>query len=190
MLMSSTPLPLSLSADARWAGGCYLLTILLGMTGAFLPDPVYSAAATLLSFGFYLGVTLFLYRFFAAVNRKLSLLAAGFSLAGCIVGILEVLELAPAGLSSLVFFGCYCLLTSYLIWHSGFMPRWLGGLLGLSGLGWLVFLSPQLVHLLSPYPMVTGLLGEGALTYWLLLRSARAIRGTSVAGSARAVGAN
>ncbi|MDQ2769944.1 MAG: DUF4386 domain-containing protein [Bacteroidota bacterium] len=159
----------SLKATARLAGGCYLLTILTGMVGALVAAPRASALATLLSFGFYAGVTFFMYHLFAAAHARLSLLAAGISLIGCGLGVLEVLAPDLAPVKSLVFFGIYCLLMSYLIWHSGLLPRWLGGLLALSGLGWLTFLAPSLVHFISPLPMVSGLVGEGALTLWLLI---------------------
>src|SRR5690242_15291776 len=51
----------------------------------------------------------------------------------------------------LVFFGLYCLLIGYLIIRSIFLPRILGALMALAGLGWLTFLAPPLVHDLAPY---------------------------------------
>jgi hypothetical protein len=39
-------------------------------------------------------------------------------------------------------------------------------LLAITGLGWLTFLSPPLGnHLLFPYLMIAGLVGEGSLTF-------------------------
>ena len=38
---------------------------------------------------------------------------------------------------SLVFFGCYCLLIGYLVFRSNFLPRVLGVLMALGGVGWL-----------------------------------------------------
>ena len=69
----------------------------------------------------------------------------------------------------LVFFGFYCLLIGYLIFRSTFLPRILGALMALAGLGWLTFLSPPLANYLSPYILAPGLLGEGSLTLWLLV---------------------
>jgi hypothetical protein len=69
----------------------------------------------------------------------------------------------------LVFFGCYCLLIGYLIFRSTFLPRILGALMAFGGLGWLTFLSPPIASHLSPYNMFPGVLGEGALTLWLLV---------------------
>jgi hypothetical protein len=75
---------------------------------------------------------------------------------------------------SLVFFGFYCLLIGYLIFRSTFLPRILGVLMAIAGLGWLTnsfanFLSPPLANYLSPYILLPGLLGEGSLCAWLLV---------------------
>ena len=42
---------------------------------------------------------------------------------------------------ALVLFGFFCLLIGYLIFKSDFLPRILGVLIALAGLGWLTFLS-------------------------------------------------
>src|SRR6266540_4379122 len=55
---------------------------------------------------------------------------------------------------SMVFFGFYCLLIGYLILRSAFLPRALGVLMAIAGLGWLTFLSPPLATSLSPYILV------------------------------------
>jgi hypothetical protein len=68
----------------------------------------------------------------------------------------------------LVFFGFYCALIGWLIFRSAFLPRILGVLMGLAGLGWLTFLWPPLAASLSPYVLAPGIFGEGALTLWLL----------------------
>ena len=69
----------------------------------------------------------------------------------------------------LVFFGCYCLVIGYLIIRSTFLPRLLGALMAIGGLGWLTFASSALSTSLSPYNMLPGVLGETALTVWLLV---------------------
>lgn len=76
---------------------------------------------------------------------------------------------AQASAIGFVFFGFYCLLIGYLIFKSAFLPRIVGALMALAGLGWLTFLSPPLANYLSPYILVAGLLGEGSLTLWLLV---------------------
>ena len=38
------------------------------------------------------------------------------------------------------------------------MPRILGALMALGGLGWMTFISPPLAHYVSPYNMLPGVL--------------------------------
>lgn len=70
----------------------------------------------------------------------------------------------------LVFFGLWCVLIGYLIFRSTFLPRILGILLAISGLGWMIYLSPPLaVHLFFPYIAGASALGEIPLLLWLLV---------------------
>jgi hypothetical protein len=153
---------------ARIAGVFYLITFVTG-TLALLVRGKLGVAAGLVAGASYVAVTLLFYGLFKPVNRRLSLLAAFMSLAGCAIGPLGRLHLAPADISPLAFFGCYCLLIGYLIFKSDFLPRTLGVLMAVGGLGWLTFLSPPLANKLSPYIFAPGVLGEGALTVWLLV---------------------
>jgi hypothetical protein len=68
-----------------------------------------------------------------------------------------------------VFFALYCILIGYLILRSAFLPRTLGVLMVLAGLGWLTFLSPPLANYLSRYVQVFGFLAEVSLMLWLLV---------------------
>jgi hypothetical protein len=70
---------------------------------------------------------------------------------------------------ALVFFGFYALLTGYLIIRSTFLPRILGVLSVVGGLGWLSFLYLPLAHRIFPYIAVFAILGAAALIVWLLL---------------------
>jgi hypothetical protein len=70
---------------------------------------------------------------------------------------------------ALVFFGFYALLTGYLIIRSTFLPRILGVLSVLGGLGWLSFLYPPLGYRLFPFVVALALLGAAALIVWLLV---------------------
>ena len=106
---------------------------------------------------------------FKPVNRSLSLLVAFFSLVGCANDVLSLFNLAPYKISSLVFFGPYCLLIGYLIFRSTFLPRILGVLMAFAGLGWLIFLSPFANHL-STYLKVLGFLAEASLMLWLIVK--------------------
>jgi Domain of unknown function (DUF4386) len=69
----------------------------------------------------------------------------------------------------LVFFGFYALLKGYLIVKSTFLPRVLGVLGMLGGVGWLVFLAPPLAVRLYPYIVAVALLGAAAQITWLLV---------------------
>jgi len=159
---------------ARIAGVFYLVTFLTGGLALFVRGRL-GVAAGLIAGACYVAVTLLFYGMFKPVNRGLSMLAAFISLAGCAIGPLSLLHLAP-DISPLVFFGFYCLLIGYLIFRSTFLPRILGALMVFAGLGWLTFLSPPLAKSLSPYVMMPGILGEGALTAWLLVVGVNADR--------------
>ena len=69
----------------------------------------------------------------------------------------------------LVFFGFWLVLTGYLIFRSTFLPRILGVLLALDGLGWLSILYLPLGYRLFPYIAGFGILGAGAKILWLLV---------------------
>ena len=75
---------------------------------------------------------------------------------------------------ALAFFGCYDLLIGYLTFKSTFLPRPIGVLMGIAGLGWLTFFIPPIAtHLLS-YNLAAGLIGEGSIILWLLVKSVNA----------------
>jgi hypothetical protein len=70
---------------------------------------------------------------------------------------------------ALVFFGFYALLTGYLIIRSTFLPRILGVMSAIGGLGWLSFLYQPLGSRLFPYVVALALLGAVSLILWLLV---------------------
>jgi hypothetical protein len=152
---------------ARIAGIFYLLTILTGSLTLLVHGPLRSAML-LGSTVCYIAVTALFYGLFRPVDRGISAIAALVSLIGCALSILGLFHLGSGRLNPLVFFGCYCLLIGYLILRSTFLPGILGVLMAVGGLGWLTFVSPGLSNYLSPYNMAPGVLGETALTVWLL----------------------
>lgn len=171
---------------ARIAGTFYLLTFVTGMLAL---SPENSTLASLLATGCYVVVTLLFYELFKPVSPSISMLAAIVGLVGCVWGALGAFHLAPFHVNSLVFFGVYCLLIGWLILRSTFLPRVLGVLMAFGGLGWLTFVSPSLAGRMSPFNMAPGMIGEGALTLWLLLKGVDAPRWTAQAGATgRAVG--
>jgi len=155
---------------ARLTGAVYLLYFLTAVSAALLAgrtSVVYSNAVNLVSTAFYIALTLLFYYLFKPVSVRLSLLAAIVSLVGCALLALGLFHLVPSH-SSLFFFGFYCLLIGCLIFESGFLPRTLGVLMALAGLGWLTFLSP-LGPRLTMYIEVLGVVAEAALMLWLLI---------------------
>jgi hypothetical protein len=79
-----------------------------------------------------------------------------------------------AEIINFAFFGLHCLLVGWLIVRSTFLPRVVGVLMVAAGLGWLTYsfaslLSPPFARHLIPYIMLPGVLGEGSLTFWLLV---------------------
>src|SRR5208282_2137611 len=130
---------------ARVTGVVYLLYFLTAVSSAVFfgrGRPVLNDAVYVISYALYILVTLLFYYMFRPVNNSLSLLAALFSLAGCANDLLSLFNRAPYKINSLAFFGPYCLLLGYLIFKSTFLPRILGVLMALAGLGWLIFLTP------------------------------------------------
>lgn len=69
---------------------------------------------------------------------------------------------------ALAFFGCSTLLSGYLAFRSTFLPRFLGVLGMISGLGWLAFLYPALGYRVFPFIALIGLLSAAAMIFWLL----------------------
>src|SRR5215467_4989070 len=70
---------------------------------------------------------------------------------------------------ALAFFGFESLLNGYLIFRSPFLPRILGILSMLGGLGWLSFLYPPLGYSVFLYVAVFALLGSAAMIFWLIV---------------------
>ncbi len=76
---------------------------------------------------------------------------------------------------SLIFFGCFCIVVGYLIFGSGYLPRFIGMLMALAGVCYLInsfalILSPELADKLYPLILLPAFLGELSLCLWLLVR--------------------
>jgi hypothetical protein len=157
------------SPHARTAGVFYLLTFATGIYGMQVHSRL-GLAAEVIAAGCYVAVTLLFYYIFRQVNRSVSFLAAVVSLVGCIIGPLGLVIHAVSRINALVFFGFYCLLIGYLIFRSTFLPQIIGVLMAFAGSGWLTFIWAPFANYLSPYNMIPGMVGEGVLTLWLLVK--------------------
>ena len=76
----------------------------------------------------------------------------------------------------LVFFGLWCILIGALIFRSTFLPRILGVLLVIDGVGWMLYLLPPLAQQLFPLIAVAAGLAEFSLLLWLLVVGCNAER--------------
>ncbi|HTW78331.1 MAG TPA: DUF4386 domain-containing protein [Terracidiphilus sp.] len=154
---------------ARFAGAVYFTYFILAFTGAaFDPHGAVARFLNVVSLAIYAVLTMIFYFMFKPVSKSVSLLAALTSLAGCIFSVMQMLQLTRYVISPLIFFGCYCLLLGQLVIRSGFLPRILGALLVVAGVGWLLFLFP-FAKPLATVTEVFGILAEGALCLWLLI---------------------
>lgn len=81
-------------------------------------------------------------------------------------------------LLGLVFFGLHLMVLGYLVYKSGYLPKFIGVLLALAALGYLIdsfaqFLMPNYGNYASVFEMVVvipGVIGELSFTLWLLFK--------------------
>jgi len=86
----------------------------------------------------------------------------------------------------LVFFGLWCFIIGYLVFKSTFLPRVLGVLLAISGLGWMTYLYPPLAYrLFFPFIVAASAIGEVPLELWLLVMGVNVSRWQEQASAAR-----
>ena len=86
----------------------------------------------------------------------------------------------------LVFFGVWCFIIGYLVFKSTFLPRVLGVLLAISGLGWMTYLYPPLAYrLFFPFIVAASAMGEVPLELWLLVMGVNVSRWQEQASAAR-----
>ncbi len=152
------------------AGVIFLLIVMTAAFAEIFVGGKLNVAGSLMVVLAMTAVTLLFYDILGALNRSLSLLAVCFNLVGLAF---EVLRMQPRGANiAVVFNGFFCILIGCLVFRSSFLPRILGALMALGGLGWLTLVAPPLAHYLSPYNLAFGLLGEGAICLWVLLTGA------------------
>lgn len=124
----------------------------------------------------HIGVVLFLVGALRMATANLAL--ANDSLQAILTS--ELLRSHGAGFTlTLSFFGVHLVLLGVLIWQTGMLPRWLGALVALAGIGYLLdaagwLLVPDLraahISIMLVIVVVPALIGEGLLMIWLLAR--------------------
>jgi hypothetical protein len=156
--------------NARVAGALWLVVIVVSVIGV-MTQTAHPR----------IGVTVLLYAVFKPVDATLALFAAVCG----VVGLASGGDTAPASppsetafLVEMVFFGCQILTIGYLITRSNLIPRALGVLLMLGGASYLInsftnFLAPGVGSHLMPFIVPIAVLGEGALTLWLLVKGVK-----------------
>jgi drug/metabolite transporter superfamily protein YnfA len=156
--------------EARVAGVLYLFSILLGVVAMILNSRNMQALGgqtNLVAAVLYTGLTVLLWDLFRPVNEWLSASAAVFSLVGCW---LPQAWYKAAHISNFLFFGVYCLLIGYSILRSRFLPNAVSVLMACAGVCWLTTTWPWLAHSIWPYTTLVGLVGEGTLMGYLLVK--------------------
>ena len=152
---------------ARIAGVFYLLTFVFGIT-ALRTSGDTSVAANLLGAAVYYVVTVMLYLLYRPVSRTGSLITALFSFGALTIGVFSDFGVVRFPINTLVLFGAYCIGLGCLTLKATFLPRAIGALLIVAGLGWLTYIHPPLARRLGVLAMAPGMIGEGMLTLWLL----------------------
>lgn len=163
---------------ARIAGWLWLTVIAAGVLAFVVrSQPRLAMVANLFAGVCYLGVTVLLYELLKPVNRIVALFGAFCGLAGVASG--AAADAANSGQQgfyiSMVFFGFHVGSVGYLIVRSTFLPRILGVLLATGGSAYVIssvanLLSPAFGAHLSPFIVPIAILGEGALTVWLIVK--------------------
>ena len=92
------------------------------------------------------------------------------------LALLSIYVGGQAGHVSLVFAGVFQLFFGYLIYRSTFLPRIIGVLIAVAGVGWLTFLIPPLASFLLTYIEVLGFVAEASLMLWLIVKGVNAQR--------------
>lgn len=153
---------------AQIAGGFYLLVFVFG-TAALRTSGDMRLATNLIAAAVYYVVTVMLYRLYAPVSRTGSLVTALISFTALTIGVLADLGVMRSPLNTLVLFGAYCIGLGSLTLKASFLPRAIGALLIVAGIGWLTFVHPPLAERLGAFAMAPGMIGEGVFTLWLMI---------------------
>ncbi|MDY6999142.1 MAG: DUF4386 domain-containing protein [Actinomycetota bacterium] len=129
-----------------------------------------------------------LYRLLAPVHRDAAALALGLRLVYAAVFVGLTVDLGTARYAAqqdletwadwylngwqvlLVLYGVHLLLTGWLIWVSGYLPRWLGALVAVAGVGYLIdWFVVLIADAEAPLGTLVLFVGELVFMVWLLV---------------------
>lgn len=82
---------------------------------------------------------------------------------------------------ALIFFGFTCLLNGYLIFRSGYFPKFVGALMQLAGLSYLIacfaqLFTPAFGNMITPGILMPALIGETSFCLWLLVKGVNMVK--------------
>lgn len=153
---------------ARLIGAFWLIVFIAGSAALRASGPLLVTLNRVATLS-YIVVTILLYQLLKPVNRRIALAALVAGLVGCTTSLFSLSSVTHV--RDLVFFGIQCVFVGYLMFVSDFLPRVLGVLLVIAGLGWLTFAWPSFAGALAPYNLIPGMIGEGITLLWLLVRA-------------------
>jgi len=161
---------------ARLTGILYALNFAIGIAAMVWAGQGHEAAADRMNIAGaieYALVVVLIGRLFEGVNLAFSWSVAAIGLTGCAIGLAGALHLFGSTATALVVFGAYCIALGALVLRSRLMPRFIGALLMIGGLGWLTYANLPLARSLQPYNIAIGMFGELVFTLWLLAAGLR-----------------
>jgi hypothetical protein len=162
--MSNQPL-------ARLTGLLYAINFAIGITAMVWASRGQVAAADRMNLAGaieYALVVVLIGRLFDAANPVLTWMVAAIGLLGCAVGAAGALHLFGSTATALVVFGVYCVALGGLVLRNGLMPRLIGALLMVGGIGWLTYADLPVARALQPWNIAGGIIGELFFALWLL----------------------
>ncbi len=82
---------------------------------------------------------------------------------------------------ALIFFGCACVVSGYLIFRSTYLPKLVGILMQVAGVSYLIacfaaLFAPAISNLITPAILILPLIGESSFCLWLLVKGVNVVK--------------
>lgn len=190
--------PISPRNTARWAGALFLLTIAGGVAGTLIAGDQPTDPATIriayslfmIEMSCQIATTTLMYQLLRPVNSNAALFMAVFGYAGATVKIVARIFLyslvfvksgpdiaflmnkinAFGSGTACIFLGISTVFLGFLMLRSGFLPRFLGYLGIISGIGWSTFVYPPFSARIFMPLALFALVDSAILIAWLLVK--------------------